>query len=88
MEYNDKVAEKTEQITVLKANGQREVFDEEKLRASLLHSGATDEAVEKVISHILPELHNDMTTNDIYTVTLFDVRLWILDRRVSRLKIS
>ncbi|MDO8729056.1 MAG: ATPase [bacterium] len=57
----------TEQIMVLKADGKREVFDEEKLRASLLHSGATEEATEKVISHILPELHQDMTTNDIYT---------------------
>ena len=54
------------QITVLKANGEREIFDEKKLRASLLHSGATENAVEQVISHILPELHNDMTTNDIY----------------------
>src|SRR3990167_9698195 len=55
------------QITILKANGEREIFDEEKLRASLLHSGATEDDVEKVISHILSELHNDMTTNDIYT---------------------
>lgn len=60
------MAEKTEQITILKANGQSEIFDKEKLVASLLHSGATEEAAEKVLSHILPELHNDMTTNDIY----------------------
>jgi len=51
---------------VLKADGKREVFDEEKLRASLLHSGATEEAAEKVISHVLPELRDGMTTNDIY----------------------
>lgn len=60
------MADITEQITVLKANGKREAFEIEKLRASLLHSGATEEIAEKVISHILPELHNDMTTNDIY----------------------
>lgn len=56
----------TEQITVLKANGKREAFEIEKLTASLLHSGATDEATEKVISHVLPELRDGMTTNDIY----------------------
>ncbi|OHB16598.1 MAG: hypothetical protein A2544_01985 [Candidatus Zambryskibacteria bacterium RIFOXYD2_FULL_43_10] len=55
-----------EQITVLKANGEREIFDEEKLRSSLFHAGASEEAVEQVMSHILPELRNDMTTNDIY----------------------
>ncbi len=56
----------TERITIVKANGEREVFDQEKLRASLLHSGATEEAVEEVLSHILPELHNDMDTSEIY----------------------
>jgi len=56
----------TERITILKANGEREAFEPEKLRASLLHSGATEEAVEKVLSHVLPELHNDMTTGEIY----------------------
>jgi len=55
-----------EQITVLKANGNRETFEVEKLSASLLHSGASEEAVEKVISHVLPELRDGMTTNDIY----------------------
>lgn len=60
------MTQSTGQITVLKANGEREVFDEEKLRASLYHAGATEEAAEQVMSHILPELHNDMTTNDIY----------------------
>ena len=56
----------TEQITVLKADGKRETFELEKLSASLLHSGATEKAVEKVISHVLPELSDGMTTNDIY----------------------
>ncbi|MDO8590109.1 MAG: ATP cone domain-containing protein [bacterium] len=56
----------TEQITVLKANGRREAFEIEKLTASLLHSGATEEATEKVISHVLPELRDGMTTDDIY----------------------
>lgn len=56
----------TEQILVLKANGKRETFEPDKLRASLLHSGATEEAVGNVLSQILPQLHNDMTTGEIY----------------------
>lgn len=54
------------QITIIKANGERETFELDKLRASLLHSGATEEAAENVMALILPELHDDMTTNDIY----------------------
>lgn len=60
------MADITEQITILKANGKREAFEPEKLRASLLHSGATKEVTEEVLSHILPELHGDMTTDEIY----------------------
>ncbi len=54
------------EILIVKANGKREIFEPDKLRASLLHAGATKEAVEQVISHISPELHNDMTTSEIY----------------------
>ncbi len=60
------MVETKEQITILKANGKRETFDPEKLRASLFRSGATEEAIGKVMSHIESELHNDMTTGDIY----------------------
>ncbi|MDO8424152.1 MAG: restriction endonuclease [bacterium] len=56
----------TEQITIVKASGAREAFDSEKLRFSILNSGATAQAAEEVISHILPELRNGMTTSDIY----------------------
>ena len=54
------------EILILKANGHREIFDQEKLRASLLHAGTTEETTEKVLAHILPELYNDMTTSEIY----------------------
>src|SRR3989338_4466044 len=54
------------EILVVKADGKHEVFEPDKLRASLLHAGATEEATEGVLSHILPELHNDMTTSEIY----------------------
>ncbi|MBI2086924.1 MAG: ATPase [Candidatus Zambryskibacteria bacterium] len=55
-----------EEITIVKANGQRETFDPEKLKASLYHSGAAEEAIEQVMTHVLPELHDGMSTHDIY----------------------
>jgi len=69
--YNNGVIQTTKPITILKANGEREIFDEEKLQSSLFHAGASEEAVEQVMSHILPELRNDMTTNDIYRHAFF-----------------
>ncbi|MBX4206394.1 ATPase [Candidatus Parcubacteria bacterium] len=56
----------TDQITIVKASGLRETFDPEKLRFSLLHSGASAEATEEVIKHLVPALHSGMTTHDIY----------------------
>ncbi len=55
-----------EQVLILKADGSRESFDAEKLRTSLLHSGALEKDAEKVLAHILPELHRDMKTSEIY----------------------
>jgi len=55
-----------EQMVILKANGRREEFNPEKLRTSLLHSGASKKAAQEVLSHILPEIHKDMTTSEIY----------------------
>jgi len=63
-------------IYVIKANGQKEIFNEEKLRSSLLRSGATDEAVEDVISHIEPEIHEGMTTSDIYKHAFNALHKW------------
>jgi hypothetical protein len=53
-------------INIVKANGQHEAFDVEKLRFSLLHSGASEQATEEVIKHLLPDLREGMTTHDIY----------------------
>jgi len=56
-----------DQIIIAKANGKHEAFDIEKLRSSLLRSGAKTESVEDVISHMLPELYDGMSTSEIYT---------------------
>lgn len=56
----------SEEITIIKANGRHESFDKEKLRGSLLNSGASDDVAQQVLDHIIPELKNGMTTSDIY----------------------
>ncbi|MEK7227720.1 MAG: hypothetical protein AAB641_02420 [Patescibacteria group bacterium] len=61
-----KVSLNTDEISIVKANGKHESFDSEKLRFSLIHSGASAEAAEEVLTHILPELRSGMTTTEIY----------------------
>lgn len=53
-------------VTVIKANGQKENFDPEKLVASIMRSGASRDEASQVLEHITPELHNDITTSEIY----------------------
>ena len=62
----DKGSVRPEEIIIVKANGKHESFDPEKLRFSLLHSGANEEETENVLSHLLPELKSGMSTHDIY----------------------
>lgn len=54
------------EITILKSNGERELFDREKLKRSLLHSGASEADALNVLEHLVPDLHDDMTTGEIY----------------------
>src|SRR3989344_1839768 len=72
----------TDTITIIKASGHHEAFDPEKLRFSLVNSGASTEEAEQVISQILPELKNGMTTHDIYR-RAFSL-LTVMSRPVAR----
>lgn len=63
-------------VTVIKANGDREVFEAEKLRSSLMRSGATPEAVETVMQEVADELHNDMSTAEIYRTAFRLLHEW------------
>lgn len=51
---------------VIKSTGEREQFSLSKLRRSLMRSGADQETIERIIDHILPELHDGMKTSQIY----------------------
>lgn len=53
-------------VVVVKANGRKEIFDVEKLRLSLVNSGAEEVMAQRVIDHIMQDLHDGMTTTEIY----------------------
>ena len=56
----------TEPIYVIKADGNREVFDSTKLEHSLKHAGASSKTVESIIDNIKDSLIQDTRTHDIY----------------------
>ncbi|MBN2093922.1 MAG: restriction endonuclease [Candidatus Zambryskibacteria bacterium] len=51
---------------IIKATGEREEFNSEKLRNSLDRAGAEDDQIEKIISKIESELKDNTTTKEIY----------------------
>jgi hypothetical protein len=53
-------------VMIKKADGLLELFDAAKIERSLAHAGASSTARARVIAHILHELHDGMTTEQIY----------------------
>lgn len=53
-------------VYILKANGDKELFDEKKLRESLTRAFATASQIEHVVAHVSDELEDGMTTDHIY----------------------
>ena len=51
---------------VIKSTGEREQFSMTKLRRSLERSGADEATTQRIIDHIVPELHDGMKTSQIY----------------------
>lgn len=57
---------KESNVTILKANGERERFDPQKLRRSLSRAGADTDATEQIVDHICKEIQTGMSTTHIY----------------------
>ena len=51
---------------VLKANGEYEQFDPKKLRASLARAGAQKDIIEEIVSSVISELKEGMSTKEMY----------------------
>ena len=54
-------------ITIVKADGTRELFEENKLRESLQNAGGSEEIIEQVLSKIETEMKDGMRTSEIYS---------------------
>jgi hypothetical protein len=57
-------------IKIIKADGEKELFDPVKLDESLRRSGASAPLRDKIVAHISGEIVNDMSTADIYAHAL------------------
>ncbi len=51
---------------IIKANGDKEEFSEEKLIASIKRAGIPQELQQKVLLHVKEKLHEDMQSSEIY----------------------
>ncbi len=76
MRYTKPMSSMENEIYIIKSTGQRELFNEEKLCSSLKRSGATDEATEDVLAYIKSELHEGMSTADIYKHAFDQLHKW------------
>jgi hypothetical protein len=54
-------------IEIIKANGDKEPFLENKVRESLKRAGANQEVVNKILVNLIGKLHSGMTTKEIYS---------------------
>ena len=54
------------QIYIKKSNDEMELFSFEKLRQSLLSSGACKELVETIVERIQPDIYDGISSNEIY----------------------
>ncbi|MBU2632404.1 restriction endonuclease [Patescibacteria group bacterium] len=55
---------------VIKANGERELFNEDKLRFSIKRAGIQESLEEKVVNNIKSKLYNNIPTSEIYSQIL------------------
>lgn len=53
-------------IHVIKASGDKEIFDEEKLRLSIIRAGIPQNIHNKVVAHIKDKLYPDISTKEVY----------------------
>jgi len=57
-------------INVIKANGEIEPFSPQKVKVSLMRSGASSEMADKIVQKILPSLYQNIPSFQIYTTVM------------------
>lgn len=58
-------------IYIVKANGEKEIFNPSKLENSLIRSGADHATVDEIVRHVAAELKDGMSTSQIYKTLSF-----------------
>jgi len=53
-------------VTITKADGTTELFEEQKLASSLKNAGGSEEIIEKILSRVESEMRDGMSTGEIY----------------------
>jgi len=61
-------------ISVIKANGETEQFNEDKIRQSLLRSGAKTNVIDKVIKNTLKKIYHNISTKKLYRIVFSELR--------------
>ncbi|NTV44120.1 MAG: ATPase [Candidatus Yonathbacteria bacterium] len=51
---------------IIKSTGEQEVFDPKKLEVSLMRAGASEDMIAMILQTVVAELHENMSTYDIY----------------------
>jgi hypothetical protein len=59
---------KYKEMIITKASGEQHEFSEEKLRNSLLRSGASPKVVDTIIAQVISSLYNGISTAEIYAI--------------------
>lgn len=54
-------------IIITKANGEKEIFDKDKLFHSLSNAGGAESVVRNIVDHISKEIREGMSTSEIYS---------------------
>lgn len=54
-------------ITITKADGTKELFEEQKLVESLKNAGGNDQIIDEIIDHVAKEMWDGMPTSEIYS---------------------
>ena len=57
-------------INVIKANGESQPFDIEKIRRTIFHSGANEETVNRITNEIEKKVRDGMKTREIYDMVI------------------
>ena len=61
-------------IKVIKADGRPQAFDPEKVKVSLIRSGASQESIDQILVSLTGKLHDGITTKEIYRLVYEKLR--------------